>query len=83
MVGKNVAPGVVGGIVKDSTGAYVASDIDSASGTPVSGGDIPVAASLVSVAKTLGAALGIPATASASDFVAGAGGKVVQAAVTA
>src|SRR6185369_1115753 len=32
MIGKNVTPGVVGGVTAASGGAYVASDIDSASG---------------------------------------------------
>ena len=81
LVGKNIAPGVTGGVVKGSTGAYSASDIDSATGKAVTGGDIPVAASNVSLARTLGVALGIPTSALNADFSASAGGKVVNTAL--
>jgi hypothetical protein len=81
MIGKNVAPGVIGGITKDTSGAYVASGIDSATGAANTAGDIPVAESLVAVARTLGAALGIPDTVASTDFIGSAGGKVVQAAI--
>jgi hypothetical protein len=81
MIGKNIRPGVIGGITKDKNGAYVASDIDSTTGNPVTGGDIPVAQSLVAMARTLGSALGIPDTVAAGDFIGTAGGKVVGAAI--
>jgi hypothetical protein len=84
MIGKNIAPGVIGGVTPDSSGAYIASDIDSATGTAKTGGDIPVAASHVSAARTLARALGIPDSVASSDFVAaagGAGGSVVPAAL--
>jgi Protein of unknown function (DUF1501) len=81
MIGKNVAPGVIGGVAAGSSGAYLASDIDSVSGNPVAGGDIPVAQTHVAAARTLGVALGIPEAQLATDFVAGAGGKVVKAAL--
>jgi hypothetical protein len=80
MIGKNVAPGVIGGVTASgSNGAYVASDIDSATGNPVTGGDIPAAETHVAAARTLGVALGIPSSQLGADFVAGAGGKVVNA----
>src|SRR5262252_269122 len=60
MIGKNVKPGVIGGVMKASSGAYVASDIDSASGVAAPGGDIPAAQTHVAAARTLGSALGIP-----------------------
>jgi hypothetical protein len=84
MIGKNVNPGVYGGVTAGSGGAYVASDIDSATGVAVTGGDIPVVASQQAAARTLGAALGIPESVFSSDFVAAAGGnggKVVTAAI--
>ena len=82
MIGKNVAPGVVGGVTASSSGAYLASDIDSATGNSVaSGGDIPAAQTHVAAARTLGVALGIPESQIASDFVGSAGGKVVKAAL--
>jgi hypothetical protein len=83
MIGKNVAPGVIGGITPGPSGAYVASDIDSASGAAATGGDIPVAQSHVSAARTLGAALGVPDDVLMDDFVADAGGKIVRSALVA
>jgi hypothetical protein len=88
MIGKNVVPGVYGGVApitsRGSTGALGAADIDSATGTAVmpGSGDIPANETPVSMARTLGAALGIPQAALEADFVASAGGKVVPAAVT-
>jgi hypothetical protein len=81
MIGKNVAPAVIGGITAGSSGAYVASDIDSATGAAAAGGDIPVAQSHVSAARTLGAALGLPDHVLMDDFVADAGGKIVRPAL--
>ena len=82
MIGKNVKPGVIGGVAKGgSSGAYVASAIDSASGTAAMGGDIPAAETHVSAARTLGAALGIPDDLLAADFTASAGGKIVRRAL--
>ncbi len=85
MIGKNIAPGVIGGIlpVSDpgSDGALGAADIDSATGTAVSGGDIPRTETHVAMARTLGVGLGISTDALSGDFVAGAGGKVVNAAL--
>lgn len=78
LIGKNIAPGITGGVVKGTSGAYSASDIDSASGGPVTGGDVPVAKTNVSLARTLGVALGIPSTALDADFSASAGGKVIN-----
>ena len=82
LVGKNIAPAVIGGVVKGSTGIYAASDIDSASGMPVTGGDIPVAQSNVALARTLGVALGIPSSLLDGDLAANAGGKIVNPALT-
>jgi hypothetical protein len=77
MIGKNVAPGVTGGITTDSSGAYVASDIDSSTGQAMKGGDIPFAQTHVAAARTLCGALGIPASVTTNDFLATAGGKLV------
>jgi hypothetical protein len=80
LIGKNIAPGVVGGVMPLQTG-HGAADIDSATGAGKSGGDIPAAQTHVSMARTLGAALGIPSSALSGDFSASAGGKVVPAAL--
>jgi len=82
MIGKNVAPGVVGGVPMGSGGAYIAADIDSASGNGQTGGDIPGAQTDVAYARTLGAALGIPSSLLDADFTSSAGGKVVRTALT-
>jgi hypothetical protein len=82
MIGKNVAPGVIGGPAASSSGAYVASAIDSSTGAASSTGDIPADATHDAAARTLAAALGIPATVAANDFTTSAGGKVVAAALT-
>jgi Protein of unknown function (DUF1501) len=82
MIGKNVKPGVIGGVAKGSSGAYVASDIDSATGTTQMGGDIPAAQTQVAAARTLGVVLGIPESDLANDLTADAGGKVVRTALT-
>jgi hypothetical protein len=82
MIGKNVAPGVIGGPVANSSGAYVASAIDSSAGSASASGDIPADATHDAAARTLAAALGIPASVVANDFTASAGGKVVPAALT-
>jgi hypothetical protein len=90
MIGKNVAPGVIGGVTPVSGGgggggsstALGASDIDSATGESVaSGGDVPRTETHVSMARTLGAALGIPQSELDKSFVQGSGGKLVTAGV--
>jgi hypothetical protein len=78
LIGKNIAPGVTGGVTKASSGAYVASDIDSATGAAQAGGDVPSANTHVAMARTLGVALGIPSSVLGADFTAAAGGKVVN-----
>jgi hypothetical protein len=81
LIGKNVKPGVIGGVAKGTTGAYAAADIDSATGAAQAGGDIPVAQTHVAAARTLGAALGIPEDVLTSDLTSDAGGKVVRTAL--
>jgi hypothetical protein len=82
MIGKNVAPGVIGGVAKGPSGAYAASAIDSTTGAAVSTGDIPAAQTHAAAARTLGVALGIPSAQLDADFVTGASGKVVSAALS-
>jgi len=86
MIGKNIAPGVIGGVLpvsgQGSNGALGAADIDSATGAPVPSGDIPRTETHVAMARTLGVGLGISSDALANDFVAGSGGKVVNAALS-
>ena len=82
MIGKNIAPGVIGGVTKGSSGAYLASDIDSATGMPVVGGDVPSSQTHLAFGRTLAAALGIPSSLVSGDFSASAGGKVVPSALS-
>lgn len=61
IIGKNVKPGVVGGL-EAKAGDYAATAIDSATGRAVPGGagaDIPFSETLAAMGKTLGAALGV------------------------
>jgi hypothetical protein len=88
MIGKNVAPGVIGGVAPlasssggVTSGSLAAADIDSATGAATSGGDIPGASTHIAYARTLGVALGIPSDQINTDLIAGAGGKVVNAAL--
>jgi hypothetical protein len=83
MIGKNVAPSVIGGLTTDSTGSCEASGITSATGAASTSGDITADATHDAAARTLGAALGIPASVMNADFVSTAGGVVVPAAVVA
>jgi len=85
MIGKNVAPGVIGGVMpvadRNATGALGAADIDSATGAGIAGGDVPRTETHVSMARTLGAALGIPQANLDESFVQGVGGKVITKAL--
>jgi Protein of unknown function (DUF1501) len=83
MIGKNFKSSVVGGVTADSSndGGYAASDIDSASGTAKSGGDIPAAQTMVAAAKTLGSGLGIPDSVQTADWISTSGGKTVTGAL--
>jgi hypothetical protein len=90
MIGKNVAPGVTGGVVNVTGGfgssgtALGAGDIDSATGSVLeTGGDVARADTHVAMARTLGAALGIPQTAMDAALVQGSTGKVIPSAVVA
>ncbi|MBV9945579.1 MAG: DUF1501 domain-containing protein, partial [Myxococcales bacterium] len=81
MIGKNVAPGVTGGPVANSSGAYAASAINSTTGLASASGDIGADATHDAAARTLVAALGIPSSVAGGDFIASAGGKVVPSAL--
>jgi hypothetical protein len=83
MVGKNFKSSVIGGVAADSSndGGYSASDIASATGAAMKGGDIPASQTMVAAAKTLGAGLGIPDSVQTADWIASAGGKTVTAAL--
>ncbi len=81
IIGKNVAPGVTGGCTQLNA-AFVASDIDSASGAATaSGGDIPRADTHVAAAKTLGVALGLDAATLAPDFTDNGSIKYAKSAI--
>jgi len=82
IVGKNVKPSVIGGVTADSKGTLVASGINSGSGASMAtGGDIDASATQTAAARTLGAALGLPDSVAANDYIAAAGGKVITAAL--
>ena len=81
IIGKNVKSSVIGGVVADKNGSYVASGINSTTGAADASGDIDQSHTQVSAARTLGAALGIPDTVAANDYIAAAGGMVVKAAL--
>jgi hypothetical protein len=87
MIGKNVAPGVTGGVMNVSGGfgssatALGAGDIDSASGSVVAGGDVTRTDTHVAMARTLAAALGIPQSQMDPALVQGSTGKVIPSAV--
>jgi hypothetical protein len=82
MIGKNVKPGVTGGVTEISNGVFGASDIDSATGASVaSGGDIARVDTHVAAAKTLGLALGIDAGLLDPDFTDGGTVKSVPASI--
>lgn len=85
LIGKNIAPGVTGGIAVGTGGGFgssadalAASDIDSATGTGVVGGDVPSSETYGALARTLGVALGIPSSLIDTDLNANAGGKVIN-----
>lgn len=77
MVGKYVAPSVIGGIVADGDD-FAANGIDSMTGMASGSGDIPYDDGLASMGKTLGAVLGLP---DATLEVEVLRGKVITAAV--
>jgi hypothetical protein len=89
MIGKNVAPGVTGGVANVTGGfgggtALGAGEIDSATGNVLeSGGDVARTDTHVAMARTLGAALGIPQTEMDKALVQGGTGKVIPSAVVA
>jgi len=81
LVGKNIAPGVTGGLMNVTgfgASGLGAADIESATGLGKQGGDIPSASTYGALGRTLGVALGIPSEVMARDFNASAGGKVVN-----
>jgi hypothetical protein len=90
IIGKNVQPGVIGGVAPVvsggfgvSEGALGAASIDSVTGAPLpdDGGDVRSSETNATYAMTLGALLGIPEEALASDFVGTANAKVVRPAL--
>ncbi|MGC4090354.1 MAG: DUF1501 domain-containing protein [Polyangiaceae bacterium] len=89
LVGKNIAPGVTGGVMPGGGGssfgspstALGAADIDSATGAAQPGGDVPSMQTYGALARTLGVALGIPASSIAADLTSTAGGKVINSAL--
>lgn len=79
MLGKNVKGSVIGGVVPNSGGDdFKATPIDSTTGLGGEGGDITFNDTLGAAAKTLGAALGVPAAVLDDQITQG---KVVQAAL--
>lgn len=83
LIGKNVSPGVYGGVRAVNDGQLGASDIDSATGESVGAGegDIPRLETHVAMARTVGVALGLTEEVVDNMFNVGAGGKVITAAL--
>lgn len=79
LIGKNVRAGVTGGIAA-LAGDYGATGIRSADGSPAASGDVPPSDTYAALAKTLGAAVGAPASV-LNDRIAA--GRAVTAALTA
>jgi hypothetical protein len=83
MIGKNVAPSVIGGIGLASDGQTLqANGIVSSTGAGSATGDINANDTHAAQAMTLCAALGIPKSVWTSDFLPGTTAAVVPAAVT-
>lgn len=68
MIGKNIEPGVTGGVSVIQNGVYGASAIVSESGVASDSGDIARADTHIAAAKTLGVALGIEPSALDPNF---------------
>ncbi len=80
MIGKNIAPGITGGTGVITGSVYGATGINATTGASMpAGGDIPMASTGVSAAKTLGAALGVDQAVMRSDFTDNGTIKPVQA----
>jgi hypothetical protein len=77
MIGKNIKPGVVGGLIPQGND-YSCSPFDSASGQISASGDIGFMDSFASMAKTVGAAIGVSQPVLDQNIT---GGKVVPAAL--
>ncbi len=75
LMGKNVRPGVMGGL-EPKANDYYATSIDSKTGAK--NGDIPFAETLAAMAKTVGAAAGVDPAALDRTI---SGGKVISAAI--
>ena len=83
MTGKNVKPGVVGGVATAGSGTQLqASPIASATGLASSSGDIAAKDTHVSAARTLGLALGIPSATVDTMFIPSATAKGITSALT-
>ncbi|HEX2733591.1 MAG TPA: DUF1501 domain-containing protein [Polyangiaceae bacterium] len=84
VIGKNVNPGVYGGVRAVNGGQLGASGIDSATGDSVasdSDADIPRLQTHVAMARTVGAALGLTPEIVDNMFNTDAGGKLITAAI--
>jgi hypothetical protein len=84
MTGKNIKPGVVGGVATaGTTGTQLqASPIASATGLASASGDIAAKDTHVSAARTLGLALGIPSATVDTMFIPSATAKGITSALT-
>jgi uncharacterized protein (DUF1501 family) len=79
LIGKNVRPGVVGGL-EPKGGDYAATAVNSTTGASDPAGDVKFEETLGALGKTLGAALGLPRDVLDQQI---AKGKVVTSAVVA
>jgi hypothetical protein len=82
MIGKNVNPGVTGGAGVLTGSVYAATGINATTGASApTGGDVALADTKVSAAKTLGAALGIDQALLKPDFVDNGSVKPIAATI--
>jgi hypothetical protein len=81
MTGKNVNPGVIGGITGTALQAAPIEIATGAATTASGAGVVPAKETHVAAAKTLGVALGIPAATVNTAFIQSAGGAVINAAL--
>lgn len=80
MIGPAIKGGVIGGIAFNAAAKdYQAQPLASATGKPMTGGDVPYNETLASVGKTLASACGVPSANIATNVLSG---KVVPAALT-
>jgi hypothetical protein len=79
VIGRGFKGSVIGGVIPTPSGnEFIASDIESATGRPVAGGDVPYLSTLASLGKTIGVGMGVARTVFEDQMTMG---RVVEAAL--